>query len=251
MTPPDVGAARRPWRQAAAISALAALLAVAAYALFTYARSTAAQDFDRTRSELERLRDERRMLVRELRGVRAENADLRRQAVFAERSQQIDGEACAAVKQSLASLQAEAADLREQIVFYRGVMAPDLAGKPGVRVLEARLTPQARPGQWRYDIVLVQSIRHDRKIGGQLRLAVAGASAGSADLKKLEVPQNTPFSFKYFQEFSGQFVLPREFRPRRLIVSLAAEGEAAVPAAEEFDWDKIRIERPGADIEAD
>ncbi|WP_374679948.1 DUF6776 family protein, partial [Hydrocarboniphaga effusa] len=139
----------RPWMRAAAVAGAAALLAIAGFMLFAYARTSTVREFKQTRSELEQLRDERRTLARELRTAKSENAELRQQVVYAERSQQIDGQACESVKESLAGLQAEAADLREQIAFYRGVMSPDV-GKAGVRVLEMRMTPQAQANLWRY-----------------------------------------------------------------------------------------------------
>ncbi|MDZ4079698.1 MULTISPECIES: DUF6776 family protein [Hydrocarboniphaga] len=242
----------RPWMRAAAVAGAAALLAIAGFMLFAYARTSTVREFKQTRSELEQLRDERRTLARELRTAKSENAELRQQVVYAERSQQIDGQACESVKESLAGLQAEAADLREQIAFYRGVMSPDV-GKAGVRVLEMRMTPQAQANLWRYDLVLIQSMRQEKRVAGQTRIAVLGSQGGQQkrlDLSSLlNSGENLPaFAFKYFQEFSGVFTLPKDFRPIRVMVSLVVDGEGSPPVEEEFDWSKIQAQRAEHEI---
>lgn len=242
----------RPWFRAAAIAGVVALLAIAGFMLFAYARTSTVREFKETRSELEQLHDERRTLARELRTAKSENAELRQQVVYAERSQQIDGQACESVKESLAGLQAEAADLREQIAFYRGVMSPDV-GKAGVRVLEMRLTPQAQADVWRYDLVLIQSVRHEKRVAGQTRITVLGIQNGQQqrlDLAPLlKSGEGLPaFAFKYFQEFGGLFTLPRDFRPIRIMVSLAVDGDSSAKVEEEFDWSKIQAQRTEHEI---
>ena len=50
---------------------------------------------------------------------------------------------------------------------------------------------------------------------------------------------NLVFSFKYFEEFGGEFRVPDGFRPTRAVVAVLPDGGA--PKLEnEFDWAKIQ-----------
>lgn len=237
----------RPWFRAGLIAGGAALIAIAGGVLYLYVRTHTISEFRQTKTELEQLRDERRDLARELRSARADNVDLRQQLVYAQRSTEIDGAACTEVKASLSELQAEAADLREQVAFYRGIVSPDET-RAGVRVLDLKMTQQADKLRWRYDLVLIQSVRHDKRVAGSTRLRLIGSRDGkevTLDVETLlaagaKLPQ---FAFKYFQEFTGEFALPPGFRPIRASVTLVIDGEEAA-VENEFDWSKIRVEQP-------
>lgn len=237
----------RPWFRAGLIAGGAALIAIAGGALYLWARTHTISEFRQTKSELEQLRDERRDLARELRSSRAENADLRQQIVYAQRSTEIDGAACTEVKASLSDLQAEAADLREQVAFYRGIVSPDET-RAGVRVLDLKMSQQPDRQHWRYDLVLIQSVRHDKRVAGSANVRLIGSRDGrevTLDLGPLlsagaGLPQ---FAFKYFQEFTGEFALPADFRPIRAAVTLDIDGEEA-SVENEFDWSKIKVEQP-------
>ncbi|MDB5972933.1 MAG: hypothetical protein JWQ90_5383 [Hydrocarboniphaga sp.] len=237
----------RPWFRAGLIAGAAAVIAIAGFGLYAWVRTHTISEFRQTRTELEQLRDERRDLARELRTARSENTDLRQQIVYAQRSTEIDGAACTEVKASLSDLQAEAADLREQVAFYRGIVSPDET-RAGVRVLDLKMTQQPDRQHWRYDLVLIQSVRHDKRVAGSAQLRLIGSRDGeqvTQDLAPLlsgdaRLPQ---FAFKYFQEFTGEFRLPPNFRPIRASVTLDIDGEQAA-VENEFDWSKIRVELP-------
>src|SRR5690606_11397000 len=106
-------------------------------------------DFERAQLEVEQLRNERRGLVRDLRAARDEVKRLEEQAVYIQRSQEIDEQACSAVRESLTQLQAEVSDLREQLAFYRGIVAPEQS-RAGVRVYEFKVEPGTEQGAFRY-----------------------------------------------------------------------------------------------------
>ncbi len=236
---------RRPWLRAAIVAGVVAVLAIGGYLLVVLARSSTAREFKRTRTALEQLQDERAQLARDLRASRAENAELRQQVVYAERSSEIDGQACEEVKSSLAGLQAEVADLQEQVAFYRGVVSPD-QGRAGVRVLELKVSPLEPAGRWHYDLVLIQSMRNEKRVAGKRHIAVIGSRNGAPERIELSSsPSDTDatppgFAFKYFQEIGGSFSLPADFRPLRVVVTLSVDGDAAAQVEQEFDWSKIQ-----------
>ncbi len=216
---------------------------LAAFALYRVTRATAVSDFEAATSERDRLLDERRQLTRALRATKTEAEQLRAQVAYLSRSQEIDSGACQAVKQSLGQLQAESSDLREQLAFYRGIVSPQ-ESQAGVRVYEFRVSSvSTRPNQYRYDLVLIQPVRSDKRVGGQAELSIEGLRSGKKQTLRLadiavDGTRNLLFSFKYFEEFSGQLKFPEDFRPLRATVSLQpGSGQAAIE--DEYEWGKI------------
>ena len=152
------------------------------------------------------------------------------------------------VKQSLSSQQSEVSELREQLAFYRGIVSPNESA--GVRVFEFKVyrvgEEAAHAGNWRYDLVLIQSVRHEKSLDGSIAVGIEGvAQDGRKQLLKLadlatDDNKNLLFSFKYFQEFSGGFHLPDGFKPVRAVVTLKSEDLPEVN--DDFDWAKIAQE---------
>lgn len=234
----------QPTRRRAIIAVIVALALLAAFALYRVTRATAVSDFEAATSERDRLLAERRQLTRELRAAKSEADGLRDQVAYLTRSQQIDEGACIEVKQSLGQLQSESAELREQLAFYRGIVSPQEAVS-GVRVYEFRIAPlKTVPNGFRYDLVLIQPVRSDKRIGGQAELAFEGLDNGvKRRLKLADVAvdggRSLLFSFRYFEEFGGELRFPPSFRPLRAIVSLQASGNGSASVEDEYEWAKI------------
>ena len=236
--------AYRPRLRYALIAAGTAVIAVSAWGLYSYTRATTVVDFQKAQTERDRLLQERRDLTGKLRESHAEIAKLKDQIVYLERSQEIDQQACTTVKDSLAKLQEEVADLHEQVAFYRGIVSPD-ASRAGVRVYEFKVYPTATASVFRYDLVLIQSVRHDRRIAGRVEITLQGVAGGQTQVRRLSElsvggERNLLFSFKYFEEFGGEFRLPDGFRPTRAIVAVLPDGGAVPKVEDEFEWSKIQ-----------
>ncbi len=233
----------RPARRRWLVMLVVVVVLISAFAVYRVTRATTVSDFAAATSERDRLLDERRQLTRELRVAKTEAETLRDQVAYLSRSQEIDSGACQAVKQSLGQLQAESSDLREQLAFYRGIVSPQ-ESQAGVRVYEFRVSAvKTSPNQYRYDLVLIQPVRSDKRVGGQIELSIEGLKSGKKRTLKLDDvavdgARNLLFSFKYFEEFSGQLKLPEDFRPLRATVSLQpGGGQTAIE--DEYEWAKI------------
>jgi hypothetical protein len=236
--------AYRPRLRWALMAGATAILAVGAWGLYSYTRATTVVDFERAQTERDRLLEERRELTGKLRESHAEVESLKDQIVYLQRSQEIDQQACATVKSSLAGLQEEVADLQEQVAFYRGIVSPD-ASRAGVRVYEFKVYPTAAAGVFRYDLVLIQSVRHDRRIAGRVEITLQGMQGGQTQVRRLSElilsgERNLVFSFKYFEEFGGEFRLPEGFRPSRAVVAVLPDGGAVPKIEDAFEWSKIQ-----------
>jgi hypothetical protein len=235
----------RPGRRWVLVSGVTAAVLLGGWGLYSYTRAHTVSDFEKASLERDRLREDNREMSQKLRGALSENQGLKDQLAYVSRSQQIDDGACSAVKQSLASLQAESADLREQLGFYRGIVSP-AETQAGMRVFEFKVSgPQAKdaaPGSYKYDLVLIQSVRHDKRVDGNVTISFDGLRGGAKQSLKMndlatDGNKNLLFSFKYFQEFSGSFRFPDGFRPLRASVTLEGDGMPRVD--DDYDWIKI------------
>lgn len=247
-------AQHRPWRRWIIVGSVTAAVLLGGWGLYSYTRSHTVSDFERAQTERDKLRGENRDLSQKLRTALNENQQLKDQAAYLNRSQQIDDNACTTVKQSLATLQAESADLREQLAFYRGIVSP-AESQAGVRVFEFKVygpkekqgdkQGDKQPGAYRYDLVLIQSVRHDKRVDGDLAVSFEGFRGGTKQTLKLsdlatDGNKNLVFSFKYFEEFSGSFRFPEGFRPLRATVTLQGDGTPRID--DDYDWNKIMQE---------
>jgi hypothetical protein len=236
----------RPWQRWAIVAGSAFALALGGWALHAYTRATTVSDFERAQLERDRLRAENQRLVKELRAARDDAQKAHDDAAYAQRSADIDRQACAEVKSSLAGLQSEAADLREQLAFYRGIVTPREANA-GMRVYDFHVTHDLKAGLYHFDLVLIQSARHDRRVGGRIDITVGGVQGGlRKTLKMSDIAdggaRNLVFSFKYFEEFGGDFRLPDGFRPLRATVAVVPDGNGQPKFESEYDWSKIEQE---------
>lgn len=233
-----------PWVRIAIIVTAVSLAAVGAWAFYAYLRATTVSGFERAQVDLEALQMERRDLNRRLRQANSENERLRDELTYLQRSREIEDETCVNVKSSLDGLQAEVLDLREQVAFYRGIVSPEMA-KAGVRVYSLKLRPTEVAQTYRFEVVLIQSMRHERQVNGELRVMVEGLRGGktasvAAAGDGSSSARNLLFSFRYFQELGGAFALPAGFSPRQVRVQLLPEGSTE-PIEESFDWDKSLV----------
>lgn len=225
------------------IAGAACLLALGAYGLWSVAAVKTVSDFERAQLEVERLRDDRRELTRELRASRKEVEELKGQLVYTERSTEIETQSCEVVQASLADLQSEVADLREQVAFYRGIVSPELS-KAGVRVYDVGVRALQASNTYRYELVLIQSVRHERRVGGRVRMVLEGTRNGqreSLPMEQLEVgtKSDAQFAFKYFEEFSADFQLPAGFKPVSLKIVLSTQSDNAQDIQQDFEWARI------------
>ncbi len=226
-------------------------LLLGAFGVYRYTRATTVSDFEHAQSERDRLLEERRELTRELRSARGDNAALKNQVAYLSRSQEIDDGACNSVKQSLTQYQTEASDLREQLAFYRGIVSPQ-ESRAGVRVYDFKVTKsKTGPAAYHYDLVLIQSVRTEKRVGGSIDIVFEGLKGNVKQQLHLgelaaDGSKNLLFSFKYFEEFGGSLRLPDGFRPLRATVTLQPAGDSAPKIEDEYEWVKILQETPAS-----
>ena len=138
-------------------------------------------------------------------------------------------------------MQAKIQEQRDAIAFYRGIVSPS-DGNSGLRVQDLKLTRGKAEHEFNLRLVLVQAMKHDRKVSGDVSLSVVGSQNGvetTFELAQLLVDESDsawPFSFRYFQDFDRRIVLPDGFTPERIDVAVRSRTRSISSIEESFVW---------------
>jgi len=207
---------------------------IAGYLVFEYGRISAG--YDTVDAE-----NERGGLEAHIGALDDEIEALQQEVALLETHREIDREAYKEVESSLIALQGKIVEQQEAIAFYRGIVSP-ADGKPGLRVQDFKLTRGGEEREFNLRLVLVQAMKHDRKVSGDVALSVEGSEGGEAktymltDLLPADADRAWPFSFRYFQDFDRQIVLPDGFTPERVRVEVRSKTRSISSIEESFAW---------------
>lgn len=210
------------------------LALVIGYLVFEYGRISAGYDVvdaAAQRGELEAHID----------SLNARIAELEQEVALLETHREIDREAYKEVEGSLLELQEKIQEQKDAIAFYRGIVSP-ADGRPGLRVQDFRLTRGAEEREFNLRLVLVQAMKHDRKVTGSVALTVDGSEDGEAksyalaELLPEDADRGWSFSFRYFQDFDRQIILPDGFTPERVRVEVRSRTKSISSIEENFAW---------------
>ncbi len=174
-------------------------------------------------------------------GLEDEIVALEQEVALLETHREIDREAYKDVESSLTALQAKIQEQRDAIAFYRGIVSPE-DGNKGLRVQDLKLTRGRDEREFNLRLVLVQAMQHDRKVSGDVNLSVEGSQDGvekSYEFTELLPPDASKawaFSFRYFQDFDRQIVLPDGFTPERIRVEVRSRTRSIASIEESFAW---------------
>ena len=213
---------------------LAAVVAVAGYLVFEYGRISAGYDVVDAANE-------RAAFEAHIDSLNDRINELEQEVAILETHREIDREAYREVESSLLELQGKIQEQQDAIAFYRGIVSP-ADGKPGLRVQDFRLTRGPEEREFNLRLVLVQAMKHDRKVSGTVAMTVEGSEDGEAksyaltELLPADASKDWPFSFRYFQDFDRQIVLPDGFTPERILVEVRSRTRSISSIEESFAW---------------
>lgn len=213
---------------------LLGLLVVIGYLVFEFGRIQGGYDVVDAANEREQYE------VR-IAGLEDEIVTLEQEVALLETHREIDREAYKEVESSLTTLQAKIQEQRDAIAFYRGIVSP-ADGNKGLRVQDLKLTRGKEEREFNLRLVLVQAMQHDRKVSGDVNLSVEGSQDGVeksyafAELLPPEANKGWAFSFRYFQDFDRQLVLPDGFTPERIRVEVRSRTRSIASIEESFAW---------------
>ncbi len=213
---------------------VAALIVVCGYLVFEFGRIQANYnivDADRERQAYE---DHIAVLDERI-------AALKEAVAMLETDQGVDRVSYKEVEANLVTLQAKIQEQSNAIAFYRGIVSP-ADGAAGLRVQDLRLTRASTERSYIVRLVLVQSLQHDRKVSGDVGLIVEGMQDGSettynySQLLSAEATSDWAFSFRYFQDFDREIVLPDGFTPERIKIEVRSKTRSISSVEESFAW---------------
>jgi hypothetical protein len=218
-----------------AMRAVFAVLVVGfAYLVFEFGRIQANYNIVDAGNERQMYEDRIAVLENDIVGLNEEIALL-------ETHRDIDKKAYREVEMSLTALQAKIQEQTDAIAFYRGIVSP-ADGAAGLKVQDLRLTRSQDEHAYDVRLVLVQSLQHDRKVTGDVSLVVQGEEDGVeatysyAQLLPEESSAAWPFSFRYFQDFERQIVLPDGFTPDTITIEVRSKTRSISSIEESYSW---------------
>lgn len=184
---------------------------------------------------------ERQAYEAHIEALDAEIAALKEEVALLKTHREIDREAYREVEASLTALQAKIQEQTDAIAFYRGIVSPE-DGAAGLKVQDLRLTRGETERAYKVRLVLVQSLKHDRKVSGDVMLSVEGEKDGAAatyeyaQLLPEETESDWPFSFRYFQDFDREIVLPDGFTPERITIQVRSKTRSIDSIEATYAW---------------
>lgn len=234
-----------PTRRWLWVISLAAIFGCASYGLYLVMRSQLPYDWEQVQIERGKLEAQRSELNREIRRLRDENAEQAERIVILQRGVDIDRESTAELRTALRDLQAELEAQKEQLAFYRGIVSPD-ESRAGMRIYELSLQQAgAEANRYTFDLMLIQAVRHNRRVTGQVGFSVHGIRDGeetslSGEELGIGGSGKLDFAFRYFQEIRGSFLLPPDFAPTFIKVHVHGSSGKAGQFVKEFPWHEVR-----------
>lgn len=212
----------------------ALLIAVFGYLVFEFGRIQANYNIVDVAQERQAYEDR-------IAALEAEIAALKEEVALLETHREIDREAYKEVEASLTALQSKIQEQTDAIAFYRGIVSPE-DGAAGLKVQDLRLTRGEAERAYNIRLVLVQSLKHDRKVSGDVVLSVEGEEDGAvasyeyAQLLPSDTDRGWAFSFRYFQDFDREIVLPDGFTPERITIEVRSKTRSIDSIEESFPW---------------
>jgi hypothetical protein len=176
--------------------------------------------------------EEQARLTTEVSRLRDENAELRSRLAAVERTMQIDQSTQGNLAGQLKALSDENALLKEDLAFFQTLMTSGTGESPsGVTINRFRVRPDAIPGEYRYQLLVVQARTRSKEFQGRLQLVVDLIRDGQTQVLVLPRPGDKPepygLGFKFYQRVEGAFTVPADAQVKRVQVRVLEEGVEA------------------------
>jgi cell division protein FtsB len=143
--------------------------------------------------------------------------------------------------QSLVKLQRDLLELKEELVFYQGIVSPEELAL-GVNIQSFELTRKNNNGLYAYKLVLTKRGKSNQVIKGSMDFRVKGTQQGESKALTLEnIKQefdrkDEKFSFRYFQVFEGELLLPDSFEPSDIELEIKPTTRKIKNFTESITW---------------
>ena len=215
-------------------SVLAVMVVVVGYLVFEFGRIQANYNIVDAAAERQEYEDR-------IAGLQDNIAALKQDVAKLETDRDVDREAYKDVEAGLMALQAKIQEQKDAIAFYRGIVSP-ADGTAGLRVQDMKLSRGQTERAYNIRLVLVQSLQHDRKVSGDVMLSIDGELDGAtttynySQLLPEDGSASWPFSFRYFQDFDREIVLPDGFSPQKITIEVRSKTRSISSIEAVYPW---------------
>jgi len=174
-------------------------------------------------------------------GLQGDIAALKQDVALLETHGHVDREAYKDVEARFTALEAKILEQTEAIAFYRGIVSP-ADGTAGLRVQDMKLSRGQSERAYNIRLVLVQSLQHDRKVSGDVSLTIDGDLDGAtttydfSQLLPADSSASWSFSFRYFQDFDREIVLPDGFSPETITIEVRSRTRSISSIEAVYSW---------------
>ena len=212
------------------IAVFVILLLVASGVIYNYGLSSAG--FDSLRTSRTKLG-----LQAEIRKLRKQNEVLRQDLAFAHQNLNVTKAAYERLDKSLKQSDRLIVSLREELNFYRNIISPP-DKKSGIRIQSMQVEPTDNDNKYRYKVVLIQALKHDRDVYGNAIVQIIGLQEGNKKVLNVTHRKKSTmfFRFRYFKDMKGVIELPANFRPLQIKIMVQVKGRNAKKLEKTFNW---------------
>lgn len=172
-----------------------------------------------------------------------ENVELREKLLILRQNNQVDKQAAALLQKQLIDSQKENFQLRKDLEFYQGIINVK-GGRNSPIIHGMRIKPLTYAQGYRLELILLHITNTEKVFEGMLDVAVEGVQDSTVrrfPLNEISLSRNQNYSirFRNFQRIENDFVLPENFQPQKIFVTLSIDDEDESGLEKVFDWPAI------------
>lgn len=191
--------------------------------------------------ELSRLKLEKETMKSRIAELEHRNVSLVKKNAQLEGVSKIEHDAYNKANQSLVVLQKELLGMKEQLVFYQGIVSPEQLAL-GINIQSFELTKKNNLGRYNYKLVLSKRGKSNSFVKGGFNFLIKGQQGEqqkSLSLKQVKrdyQDKDIKFSFRYFQVFEGDILLPEHFEPYDIELNIKPTTKKIKTFLETISW---------------
>jgi cell division protein FtsB len=196
------------------------------------------------RQQHQRVVDQLDKLSQEYAALQQRESALRQQVFNLESGRSIDDIAKQEIQTTIRQYEDTIKQLKKDVSFYQSIMAPSENIK-GLQVQNFELQKTSDERRYGYKAVLAQISDNKSYISGVVVVNVIGTKNGEKEvlaLRDVDDDQSSlgiKFRFKYFQNITGELILPEGFIPESIQVVAQADGKKASKLERSFMWNEL------------
>lgn len=191
--------------------------------------------------ELDQLKLERETLYARIAELEQRNDNLVRSNAQLSSANKIEHDAYEQANQELVLRQREILQLKEQLVFYQGIVSPEQLAL-GINVQSFEISKKNDLGLYAYKLVLTKRGKSNQYVKGGIEMLLKGQQRGEQqELTMKQIKQDYQdkdfnFTFRYFQVFEGDILLPDGFEPYDVELEIKPKTSKIKNFTETISW---------------